>query len=114
MSVYQSRQEVPEKEKWDLSDLYKDLSLWEKDYRKIEEMVQELKEFDGKISNGKSLYQYLKKKEETSYIFNHVYAYAMLKLDEDTRDSHSQSLLEKAKSLSVKFSGANAFFLPYL
>lgn len=114
MKVYQSRNEVPEQERWNLEDLYKDPSMWEKDFQKVEELNEELKKFDGKISDGKSLYQYLKKKEELSYMFNHLYAYAMLKLDEDTRISSSQSLLDKAKNLSVRISSANAFFLPYL
>lgn len=114
MKIYRSRSEVPEQEKWNLEDLYHDISSWKNDLRKVEELAYELKKFDGRICDGKSLYQYLKKKEELSYKFNHVYAYAMLKLDEDTRDSSSQSLLEQAKNLSVKISSVNAFFLPYL
>lgn len=114
MKIYQSRSEIPEQERWNLEDLYKDTLLWEKDFQKVEGLNEELKKFNAKISDGRSLYQYLKKKEELSYSFNHLFAYAMLKLDEDTRISSSQSLLEKAKNLSVKISSANAFFLPYL
>ena len=38
----------------------------------------------------------------------------MLKGDLDTRDTEAQSLLDRAKSLSVKVSAANSFFMPYL
>jgi oligoendopeptidase F len=112
--TYTSRNEVPENEKWNLMDIYSDLSKWEIDLQRVEEMAGKLKEFDGAIRDGKSLYQYLKQREELSYTFNHVYAYSMLKVDEDTRDSNSQSLLDRAKGLSVKVSASTSFFMPYL
>lgn len=114
MTVYSSRAEVPTNEKWDLDDIYSDLNKWEEDLQRIEKISAKLKKFDGAINDGKSLYQYLKQKEELSYVFNHLYAYAMLKVDEDTRNTEAQSLLERAKGLSVKVSGATAFFLPFL
>ncbi len=114
MTTYKSRTEVPINEKWNLADLYTDLNKWEEDLAKIEIMVGKLKEFDGTIHDGKSLYQYLKQSEELSFLFNRVYAYCMLKVDEDTRNTSSQSLLDRARSLSVKVSSATSFFMPYL
>jgi oligoendopeptidase F len=114
MTTYISRADVPVNEKWNLDDLYSDLSIWETDFVKIENMLKKLKEYDGAIHDGKSLYQYLKKSEELSYTFNHLYAYCMLKTDEDTRDTSSQALLDRVKGLSVKISGATSFFMPFL
>lgn len=115
MSItYKSRAEVPTEEKWNLEDLYTDLAKWEEDIKIIEELINELKSFDGSIGNGTDLFQFLKKQEELSYKFNHIFAYAMLRVDEDTRDSASQSLLDRARSLSVKVSAATSFFMPFL
>jgi oligoendopeptidase F len=114
MSVYTSRNDVPVNEKWSLEDIYSDLTKWENDLQQVEKMAEQLKQFDGAIQDGKSLYQYLKQREELSYTFNHVYAYAMLRVDEDTRESSSQSLLDRAKGLSVKVSSLTSFFMPYL
>ncbi len=114
MRTFYSRNEVPEPEKWNLADLYADLSRWEEDFQQVEKMAANLKEFDGSIHDGKSLYQYLKLREGLSYTFNHLYAYSMLKTDEDTRLADSQSLLARAKSLSVKVSAASSFFMPFL
>ncbi|HLO13133.1 MAG TPA: oligoendopeptidase F, partial [Pseudoneobacillus sp.] len=97
-----------------LEDIYSDESKWEADLQQIEEMAGKLKKFDGAIQDGASLYQFLKQQEELSYKFNHVYAYCMLKVDEDTRDTASQSLLDRAKGLSVKVSAATSFFMPFL
>jgi oligoendopeptidase F len=114
MTTYKSRNEVPVNERWNLEDIYSDLAKWENDLQIVEKMAEGLKEFDGAIQDGKSLYQYLKQREELSYTFNHVYAYAMLNVDEDTRDASSQSLLDRAKGLSVKVSSSTSFFMPFL
>ena len=114
MSVYTSRNDVPVNEKWSLEDIYSDLTKWENDLQLVEKMADKLKQFDGAIQDGKRLYQYLKQREELSYIFNHVYAYAMLTVDKDTREASSQSLLDRAKGLSVKVSSSTSFFMPYL
>lgn len=114
MTTYTSRQDVPNNEKWNLEDIYSDLSKWENDLHLVENMAEKLRQFDGAITDGKSLYQYLKQREELSYTFNHVYAYSMLRVDEDTRDASSQSLLDRAKGLSVKVSASTSFFMPFL
>lgn len=114
MKTYKSRSEVPVEEKWNLDDIYGDINKWEEDLAKIEVMLDKLKTFNGAIHNGKSLCAYLTQSEEMSYKFKHVYAYCMLKVDEDTRETGSQSLLERAKALSVKISAATSFFMPYL
>ena len=38
----------------------------------------------------------------------------MLKVDEDTRETKPQSILDRAKQLSVKVSSSTSFFLPFL
>ena len=114
MKTYISRNEIPVEEKWNLEDIYVDVDKWEEDFRQIEHMVEELKKYSGAIHNGKDLCAYLKRKEELSYKFKHIYSYCMLKVDEDTRETSSQAMLDRAKALSVKISAATSFFMPYL
>ncbi|KAB7706180.1 oligoendopeptidase F [Bacillus aerolatus] len=114
MTTYTSRNDVPIHEKWNLADIYADLSKWEEDYQRIEKMTESLKKFDGDIHDGHSLCQYLKQREELSFLFNKLYAYAMLKVDENTRETNAQSFLDRAKQLSVKVSASTSFFMPYL
>ena len=114
MTTYTSRSEVPINEQWNLADIYSDSNKWEEDYQQIEKLAEKLKTLDGEIHNGKSLLQYLKQREELSFLFNKVYAFAMLKVDEDTRESKAQVFLDRAKQLSVKVSSSTSFFMPYL
>lgn len=113
-TTYTSRAEVPTHEKWNLEDIYADLNKWEADFKQIDQMKDELKKFDGEIHDGKSLYQFLKKQEELSYKLNHLYAYCMLMVDEDTRETTSQALLDRAKALNIKVGAATSFFMPFL
>ncbi|HVI21529.1 MAG TPA: oligoendopeptidase F, partial [Bacillus sp. (in: firmicutes)] len=94
--------------------MYSDLSKWEDDYQQIEKMSEELRSYDGNIHNGALLFQYLNQREELSFLFNKIYAFAMLKVDEDTRETEPQAYIDRAKQLSVKISSATSFFLPFL
>ncbi len=114
MKTYKSRTEVPIEETWNLSDLYENHLKWDEDYQLIEQIAEKLKEFDGQINDGHSLYRFLKQKEELSFLFNKLYAYAMLNVDIDTRATKAQALLDQAKQLSVKVSSSTSFFMPYL
>ncbi|MDT8861647.1 oligoendopeptidase F [Alkalihalobacillus sp. MEB130] len=114
MPHYKSRKDVPEQEKWNLADIYEDQSQWDQDWQSVEERTKKLKAFDGNIKDAESLYNYLVLSEETGYTFKKVYVFAMLQVDLDTRDSKSQSLLDRAKSLGVKLSSATSFFMPFL
>ncbi|MFC0562404.1 oligoendopeptidase F [Halalkalibacter alkalisediminis] len=114
MTTYKSREEVPLSEKWNLEDIYPDLSEWEKDLKSVEERTVKLKEFDGKIQDAKSLYEYLTLSEETGYTYKKLFVYTMFQVDIDTRDTKAQSLQDRAKALGVKLSSATSFFMPFL
>ncbi|HWO95252.1 MAG TPA: oligoendopeptidase F [Bacillus sp. (in: firmicutes)] len=114
MKTYSSRKEVPIDEQWDLTDIYAAMEAWEEDYKKVEEMVEQLKTFDGAIKDARSLCDYLQLKENARYLYSKLYVYAHLQMDLDTRVSSSQSLLDKATRLGQNMSSANAFFMPFL
>lgn len=114
MKIYQSRSEVPKEEKWDLTDLYIDFNKWEQDYQQIAEIGEKLKAYDGNIHDGFSLCRYLEMSEELEFLLNKLFAYAMLLADEDTRETKAQSLLDRARQLSVKVNASTSFFMPFL
>ncbi|MFD0049964.1 oligoendopeptidase F [Actinomycetes bacterium NPDC127524] len=114
MKTYKNREEVPVQDTWNLDDIYSSLELWEKDFSKILESAKKIKSFDGKIVDAGSLLEYLKLSEDTGYLYNKVYVYAMLHVDLDTRKTSSQALLDKASQLGQKLSSASSFFMPFL
>ncbi len=114
MKAYSSRKDVPVHETWDLTDIYATLETWEADYKTIEEMIEQLKTFDGTINDARSLCDYLQLKENARYLYGKLYVYAHLQMDLDTRVSSSQALLDKATRLGQNMSSATSFFMPFL
>lgn len=114
MNTYKTREEVTDLEKWNLRDIYKTEEDWENDLQLLEKKIEELATFNSNISDGASLLAYLTLSEETSFIYRKVYAYGMLLLDLDTRNTHAQSLIEKARYVGQKYSRATSFFMPFL
>lgn len=114
MKNYKSRTDIPESEKWDLTDIYLSINEWEDSYHQLEQMIQDIEGFNGHIHNAKDLLNYLRLDEKISTAYNLVYVYAMLSVDLDTRHSGSQSLLDRASQLGVKINAATSFFMPFL
>jgi oligoendopeptidase F len=114
MRTYTSRDDVPNSEKWDLTDIYPEMPAWEADYENVLEMVETLKTFDGAIQDARSLCDYLQLTENARYLYSKLYVYAHLQMDTDTRVSDSQALLDRAAQLGRKMSSATSFFMPFL
>jgi oligoendopeptidase F len=114
MKNYKSRTDIPESEKWDLTDIYSSIEEWEDSYHQIEQMIQDIEGFNGQIYNAQDLLSYLRLDEKISTAYNLVYVFAMLSVDLDTRQSESQSLLDRASQLGVKINAATSFFMPFL
>ncbi|WP_096200618.1 oligoendopeptidase F [Bacillus sp. FJAT-45350] len=114
MTAYKSREEVPLNEKWNLEDIYPNLQSWEEDFKKVGNMIDDVKKFDGAIHGANDLYSYLSLGEELGMVYKKLYVYAMLQVDLDTRVTASQALLDRASQLGQKLSAATAFFNPFL
>ncbi|WP_445487050.1 oligoendopeptidase F [Niallia sp. 03133] len=114
MKTYLNREEVSEKEKWNLQDIYENETLWDADYRKVEESIKEIASYNDRITDAASLLTYLKLSEEMGSRYKKIYCYSMLLQDIDTRNTHGQMLLDKARQLGQKWSSATSFFMPFL
>lgn len=95
---YTSREDVPEQEKWDLTDLYENEEAWQKDVDTCKQLADELAQFEDNITDASSLLAYLKKQEHLSLIARKVFAYSMFLSDIDTRDTNAQRLSAKQHS----------------
>ncbi|NGX94423.1 MAG: oligoendopeptidase F, partial [Candidatus Afipia apatlaquensis] len=59
------RQEIHEKYRWRLEDIYSDDTLWEKDFTLIKEMLPEVAKFRGSIGkSGEALLSCLELKDK--------------------------------------------------
>jgi oligoendopeptidase F len=110
-----TRDQVEEKYKWNLTDIYKSDSDWEVDFKWVETNLLRYKEFEGKLSSDPELlFACLKFDDELSAKTDRLYLYAMLSKDSDMRVTIYQGLDDRIKNLYSKASTASSFIKPEL
>jgi len=113
--MLKKREDINEKYKWNLDSLYSADSAWEDDYKLAETMFEDLKKMEGQILQSSDNF----KKNIELYLDGYrkvgrIATYAKMKQDENTKDSHYQSLNARAETLHVKFNEASSYIVPEL
>jgi oligoendopeptidase F len=109
------RSEVAEQYKWDLDSLFADDDAWEAAYEAVEERLDDLAAYEGRVTeDAGTLQAVLETREEIMREVENVSAYARMRRDEDTTDQQYQALTARAQSLSADASSAASFVEPEL
>lgn len=109
-----TREEINEKDKWDINKIYVSDELWESDFKHLKEDAVQLKAYVGKLSDPAQLLEYLQVSEKISRAAETLFIYAHLKYDEDTTNSKYQSLRDKIDTYLSELRSYEAFFIPEL
>lgn len=105
------RSEVPEEYKWNLHDLCASDEIFESQFKKVSELLPEIAEFKGKLSDGvDTVLSFLIKLEETEQLFETLYVYANMNLHEDMNVTKYQGYSAKMQTLASKLAEAGSFF----
>ncbi|GBD86346.1 oligoendopeptidase F, plasmid [bacterium BMS3Abin03] len=109
------REEIEEKYKWNLSDIYSTEEEWEKDFQWVEDNLDGYKKFIGKLSDSsETLLACFKFDDEIGIKIERLYLYAMLAKDSDMRVQKYQAMNERIKSLYSRVSTVSSFIRPEL
>ena len=114
MKKYNSRSEVEEKYKWDLSEYFKSEEEFEKCFKDMENNIDTISDYIGCTKDSDKLYEYLEKVIGMSINILNLYGYAQLVNDQELGNSKSVERLNKTISLHTKFNSVNSFFDPEL
>ena len=107
------RSEVKKEFTWAIEDLYSTDELWEKDYNRLKEMIPQIEEYRGRLSeSGKTLLDFLNLYCRLNILMERIYVYANQKYHEDTANSVYQELSDKAEVLNVQLNSALSFATP--
>ncbi len=107
------RNEVDEKFKWAIQDIYVTDTAWEHEYVKVNQMIDEIKKYEGHLTeNADKFFEFLNLYEEGCFLFERVTVYANQRYHEDTANSVYQNLTGKAANLGVKLESATSFAIP--
>jgi len=91
------RAQIEEQYKWDLSSLFTDDNAWNEAFTAIDEQIDKLPAYAGKLSESpEMLREFLDAQETVSCKMSNIYCYASLRKSEDTRGQEAQIMISKA------------------
>lgn len=105
------REEVKEKYKWNVKDIFTTDEQWEKAAEELNSKL-DFSEYQGKLGDKATLLKYFKANDQLSVALEHIALYANLKRDEDTRNSKYVAYSGKIDMIFSKYCSATAFFEP--
>lgn len=109
------RENIPDKYKWNLKDIYPNDTFWEEDFNKAQTLIVGARTFRGRLAESPAtLYECLETRSELSRIVSKIYFYAFLSKDLDNRVSRYQEMTERSAILSSQAGTAFAFVEPEL
>lgn len=114
MQTYNSRAEVPEKYKWDLTEFCKDEKEFEYKYEEASKLADSLSDYQGCTASSAKLMEFLDLEVKTVGIFEELYAYAHLVNDQELGISASSDRFNKVLNLQTKINSNTCFFAPEL
>ncbi len=107
------RENIEEKYKWNLLDIYPDDDKWEADFKWVEDHIPSLKKFEEKLSHDyETLLECLELQDSIGIKLDRLNLYASLSKDSDMRVPRYQAMDDRIKNLATRFSSAAAFIRP--
>ncbi len=100
--------------KWNLEYLYPTIKDWENDYEKLEEMTNEMINFQGKLGNYEDFLAYTILQKELSELHIKVHIYASLLSDLNRKNTDNVARVQKMGFFYGKLTQATAFVNPEL
>lgn len=108
-----TRDQIEEKYKWDLSDIYPDWEAWQADMEKIEGMMDEFADLKGTLTSGPEalIYAY-RLNDQLDVLAYKVYRYPGLQSALDSRDNEIAAKLQEVQNLFARFNTKTAWLKP--
>ncbi|MBP3596276.1 MAG: oligoendopeptidase F [Clostridia bacterium] len=101
------------KYEWDLTDIFKNIDEFEIEIMNLYKIMDELKEFQGKLNQGVDvIYNCYKTFEKAIILDEKIYAYAMLKYHKDLSNDEGIKIYKKVEKISTDFSEVASFIAP--
>ena len=109
-----TRDQIEEKYKWDLTDIYRDQAAWEKDFKRMEGVIAVLpRKYKGKlVSSPEVLYTPREDPSRTGVEFGLIIVSAHQPLHQDGNVPASQDMSKRAIGLAAKFGEATSWMEP--
>ena len=108
-----TRSEIPESDKWDLSNLFTDAGKWQEDFAWLQRAYPKLEQWKGRVrESAQTLADVLEFEKSIELKIEHVYHYASLQLAEDSTNNEYLTRIGQVQNLLTKIGEAAAFVVP--
>jgi oligoendopeptidase F len=108
-----SRSEIPESDKWDLTQLFADVGKWQEDFAWLQRTYPKLQEWKGKAGeSAQALAAVLEFEKSLEAKMERIYHYASLQLAEDSTNNEYLARIGQVQNLLTKIGEASAFVVP--
>lgn len=109
------REDIPEEYRWQLEDIYQNQDEWEKDFSRVQELINQIGTYQGGVGESASgLKQVIEILNEMQCKGDNLYVYSRMRRDEDNSNAQYQTLFDRAEGLGVQANAAVAFVVPEL
>lgn len=109
------RDQVPEKYKWNLTDLYLTDEAWQQEKDRIQQEMQKITQYKGKLTQSSSvLLEALTFNTALAKDMVRLSSYASMKSDQDTRDTKYAGMKQELQQLFAAYGALTSFMEPEL
>jgi oligoendopeptidase F len=109
------RDEIPDRFKWNLNDIYPDWNAWESAYKQLDAGIDRYAALKGTLSQGpQRLLETFELSEELDQLAYRVWYYPSLQYDQDQRDNTVNAKKQQVQLLFARLSQAGSWFNPEL
>ena len=114
MENYTSRDDVPEKYKWNLTDFFESEDDFNRSFDVTKDKINKLNDYIGCTSNASLLYEYLNYYIECVRLWENLYVYSHLINDQVLGISENANRVNMCLNLATMIELNSAFFVPEL
>ncbi len=114
MENYKTRNDVPEKYKWDLTDFFKDINEFNIEADKVSKQINLISNYIGCTEDSDRLFEYIEFSNELSSNILNLAIYAMLINDQDLSKSDGVECVGKISNIETEYMVKSSFFEPEL
>jgi len=112
-SMIPPRSEIPESDKWDLTQLFADVSKWQEDFVWLQREYPKLEQWKGRVGeSAQTLAAVLEFEKALELKMERVHHYASLQLAEDSTNNEYLARIGQLQNLLTNIGEAAAFVVP--
>ena len=113
METISSRENIDNKYKWNLSDIYANWESWEKDLKNLKEIVKEIPTFENSITTDeKKFIELIKLEEKIQRMIDKLYLYPYMLRDLDSKDVVAAEKMQIIEHIYSEYSVVSSWIVP--